>query len=736
MSIENFSSYIETDAGSALTVAASRVTAAAFETRNDNGSVQVDLGAGHLAGDFRHLITIYLHSASGVATLAYWLASNAAGDFRAADVDGAYHALYAYSSARTLALETTGGTNDTMSMSLDTPYYCVLERSGNTLSCKVYTDAARTVLIKTLSITVTATSFRYIAVMAGYNDSVGTGNDASGYSENLDLLEAAAPASVDPNVRQFIPLVEMEFDDATRLFAMDGSETPAKFYEKRVLSIGSIVRQIPRLCGLFSVGSVIITFQNSDQSFSRLRADQAWRGRTVRTLQGDPNDGASSFSETFTGVISDWIAANDEFQVEVSDDSLDRFKAPATKYLKRLVSGGYPNATPNYMQGYLIPWVGGRVQPSSSGDNAGQLPAFCIDPVNFIYVAAHEAVTVSSVYVYGKLKTITTDYTLDTFTATGGEVFTIITFAADPRDFTVHTTDETEVTWSGDGVLAGGMAYESRPIYLFEYFLKTRAGFAADGSEFDAVSWDRVKTEFDDRGYSGTLIVTKADFALSDIIGRFLKSWGLRMFRKRNGLWALDFIGLTKTPALTVSEGRGIIKGTFKQRGYSSADFASRLQVNYDYNYASPGNEYFGHTPDIVSEAEKVNLKNDIPDNLSLWFARSLDGDPSVPYSLGALYLSLRRENGNQAELETDIENFDSIDLGDICAVTHIEGIGDSGFVSTRIVILETRLTPSPKTAQLILSGYVEPVLPDTSPGLSATFSIGGGLTVEDIEAA
>jgi hypothetical protein len=530
-------------------------------------------------------------------------------------------------------------------------------------------------------------------------------------------------------VTQFIPVIEWELDDTTHCFALDGTATPSTFYQKGVVSISTISREIPRLCGLFSIGSVIITFDNSKQVFSKLKAEQPWRGRTLRILYGDAMGSFSNFAPAYTGVVVDWSFQGDKTTVTVVDNSLDLFNEPVTKTLRRVTAGGYPDAAPSYSKGELIAYVDGLCQaPVGSVDNGGQLPAYMINESTFVYVAAvgDLSATVENVYVYGIKQTITTDYTISTMTATGGEVYTLFTFTADPRDLVNHTTDETEVTWSGG-------SSEQRPIYQLETYLTERVG--VDAAELDVTTWNTVKAEFDARGYVGTLVVTKRDLTHGEVVARHLKSNGLQLFRKGDGTWALNFIGLSKTAALALTE-KNITAGTFLQKSYTSDSLASRLHVNYDYNYASPGMEYFQHTPDLISNSEITNLGSDIADNLSLWFARSFDGDASTPLSIAALYLALRRESGIVVECEIPIENFNAVDLGDVYTLTHWEGIGVAGFVDTRIVILAIRFIPSAAKSKLVLVGYVEPDLPSDSPILSATFEIGGGLTVEEVTSA
>ncbi len=528
-----------------------------------------------------------------------------------------------------------------------------------------------------------------------------------------------------PRLRQLIPLIEVDFDSGTLRWAMDGSDTPDGFYFKRIQSIGSIDREVPRLCGLFTISSVTFVCFNHDQYMSRLRANEAWRGRRARILFGDAFGSFDDFTEAYSGNIAEWHFEGDLCTITIEDNAVDRFNVPVTKYLKRLVAGGYPDATPENAQPYLIPWALGPIQPPDGGSNGGQLPAYCINGSTFVYVACHETLmTIDRVYVYGALKTETVDYTIGSMVATGGETFRTITFLSDPRDLVNHAIDEVEVTWCGHST-------EENPITHFQYYLTSRGG--VDASEFGN-SWAGIIAEFSARLYRGSLVITKADYTIADVIARVCRTWGLRMFLTRDGLWDLDFIGLPKAAVLTLTE-KDVLN--FSQSSYPSDGYAARLHFNYDYNYAKPNNEYFRHTPDLISAAEADNLGSDIPFNLNQWFARTIDGDASVPLSLATFYLGLMRENGIITRFEIDIRNFNRVDLGDVVSLTHWEGISpDGGFAGKNIIVLHTQMVPSPESSQLILTGYADPEPVQASPSLSAVFTFSGGLVVEEVTAS
>jgi hypothetical protein len=70
---------------------------------------------------------------------------------------------------------------------LDTSYYFTFIRSGTTLTCKIYSDAARQNLLDTLSVAVDTTTFRYLYVTGSQNIGV-EWPTITGYVQNVKIL--------------------------------------------------------------------------------------------------------------------------------------------------------------------------------------------------------------------------------------------------------------------------------------------------------------------------------------------------------------------------------------------------------------------------------------------------------------------------------------------------------------------------------------------------------------------
>ena len=196
MIYENFTTYTENDGD--IDKTASRAT---FITmRRDSGAyLYKDYGAGHF-GDFKHKFTLCLTDAeAGDVSYRYWgnvyaltdtvcVAKNINdGFFLSLTQSGSIDDKCLY----ILAQKENGViVNNYLDISRGiTTHYMTIERNGTSGTLKVYSDAARTNLITTLSITCNTTTYQYLtAIQAGGWTSDVT-DHISGYIENLDLQE-------------------------------------------------------------------------------------------------------------------------------------------------------------------------------------------------------------------------------------------------------------------------------------------------------------------------------------------------------------------------------------------------------------------------------------------------------------------------------------------------------------------------------------------------------------------
>lgn len=199
MAIEDFTTYTEVEEVSDwFSVAASKIDFTDVGL-NETSYVYKDYTAAHF-GNFEHLITYYLSSTNlgSNTSLAGYALLNEIDEWNGVSGDGLW--IFFRGSTSPLAeiriLEKDGGVEDgvdTGTISLDTIYYLTVERSGTTLTCKIYDDSGRTNLIDTLSATVINTTFRYLFGIELFDNGANGTRKITGYIENLDLQEEVPP---------------------------------------------------------------------------------------------------------------------------------------------------------------------------------------------------------------------------------------------------------------------------------------------------------------------------------------------------------------------------------------------------------------------------------------------------------------------------------------------------------------------------------------------------------------
>ncbi len=207
--IEDFSSYTEVDPNSRITKATRKVEWTAI-VRAEDAFVYKDKTAGFFSGDFTHYLTINttdLTIPQDVATILVhcWAVTTVIGsrqDVLDADEDllGVYLRLNKMSGTALLQIglvETyvgLGGTNEGTASTItkDTAYYLKIVRDESVgtfgaLYCYVYSDASRTTLVLTKTLTLGKKSnLRYIYAMQSLGFA-SAGKDHSGYTEDLEL---------------------------------------------------------------------------------------------------------------------------------------------------------------------------------------------------------------------------------------------------------------------------------------------------------------------------------------------------------------------------------------------------------------------------------------------------------------------------------------------------------------------------------------------------------------------
>ena len=201
MSFEDFTTYVEVDPNAHISVATNVITFTGL-ARNESAYVYKDAGVDHFNGDFTHLVDAIYTSVSGTDVLGNWALGNDIGDVFFLQGAGK-NALLVFRSeanginANDYLRENDGGTLYTSfyvdTLSPQNRYYKIVRDEAvgtyGTIYLYIYSDAARTNLLSTLSIALHTSKkdYRYVYAVQSYND--GNAGAGTGRNENLDLQE-------------------------------------------------------------------------------------------------------------------------------------------------------------------------------------------------------------------------------------------------------------------------------------------------------------------------------------------------------------------------------------------------------------------------------------------------------------------------------------------------------------------------------------------------------------------
>lgn len=200
---EDFTTYTVGGAESAqISTTTTRCTATDLD-RDDEAYCYDDKGANNFDGDFEHLCDVYITSADNLGISGIWALANAIGasdDLKSAGES--YLQVFCYRDGngvyniRLIEYDYPNNYTDLYVCSVQTMYYLEIERDESvgtygTLYCRIYSDAARTNLLDTLSLTLHSSKkdFRYVYGIMSRNYAVSVTQEISCYVENLDLQE-------------------------------------------------------------------------------------------------------------------------------------------------------------------------------------------------------------------------------------------------------------------------------------------------------------------------------------------------------------------------------------------------------------------------------------------------------------------------------------------------------------------------------------------------------------------
>ena len=284
MAYENFTLYTEVDADGTITVIAQQITYAPVDMDIDS-YVYDDKGVGYF-GDYEHNVDC-IKDASTVhgSSVGVWGVSNSVDDFHNwSEGQQCQMNWNGVSSKVYFHLKDKGNANnDSWLLGLqNTRYYLVPKRVGTTATIKIYTDAAHTVLVDTLTITSQNTTYRYIYAGGSVNTGA-TAHDFYARVYNLNLMgdKAHAPNDTAKSTDAVTFAVEEHMTDIAKASDLGG------FFVGRKFAIGDTAKAADLFGESYGVcKSSCATFSIIGDSYSVFFDKPVWGGEQYN-LQKD-----------------------------------------------------------------------------------------------------------------------------------------------------------------------------------------------------------------------------------------------------------------------------------------------------------------------------------------------------------------------------------------------------------------------------------------------------------------
>ena len=198
--LENYTSYVEADAGGHFTVTSSNIDVTALP-RNVNSWVVDDKESAHFNEDFEHLVDTEVNTSQTNALFIPWMLANKVDDWNGVLSDAGEDFMSLMHVSSFIRIHEGIGTSllqDQFPGAFNTPYYHKLKRAEaigahGLFNDFIYSDTDRTSLLDTLSITLRAKNdFQYIYGLNSGNN--GSSVVITGSAGNLDLQEVTFPA--------------------------------------------------------------------------------------------------------------------------------------------------------------------------------------------------------------------------------------------------------------------------------------------------------------------------------------------------------------------------------------------------------------------------------------------------------------------------------------------------------------------------------------------------------------
>jgi hypothetical protein len=378
-------------------------------------------------------------------------------------------------------------------------------------------------------------------------------------------------------------------------------------YSPRVLSWGSLDRQVSDRGGTIAAAETSFDLADTDRVFARV-TEGALResvvGSTVVIKHADPLLASSSWYTGFTGVLAKWLWPEPMRAsiVARTDDLALRRKVPRSTWL--LGPADWPNILAEAVGKYASIVYGS--QDSGPYNKTGMVECHCVNTSTFQYVVAAGLVNVGQVYADG----VAAGFGQKT-EFRGGKTFTTVIMAAD-QGVKRLTAD----VYGYDCVTPGGGSMTTNPALILAHFLSNfcfgdwqTGAWLSTSARIDATYLAAAVTDFTARGVRGGRVVSDASNGYDQI-----REW-LQTFEYKGwwtGLGALAFRAEDPTDTgIYVASPRAINEADWSE-AYDDQAVVTDLVANY--NYQPVESQYMSTVnpskPKIYSEAPEILSMN------------------------------------------------------------------------------------------------------------------------------
>ena len=184
---EDFTGWVEVDPAGDLTIVADQITIDSL-LKTEDAYVYLDKDPDYF-GDFRHYISARMTDSFTTTGFGIWGLSNGAHTLQDKADAGEGLVVHLYFTAggqmRVYLRDRELGTEDYYEGGYNTSLWFTIERFGIELKCRIYSDAARTILVDTLIVVCATTRYRYIETLQS-TDAVADGaRDSDGWIREL-----------------------------------------------------------------------------------------------------------------------------------------------------------------------------------------------------------------------------------------------------------------------------------------------------------------------------------------------------------------------------------------------------------------------------------------------------------------------------------------------------------------------------------------------------------------------